>query len=698
MDIITATPIGLRPLYAHVLVPFPSGELFTYYVPESIAKDRIQAGSLVKIPFGKRTLIGVVWQVTTQLENASPSYQIKPLQLIETASPFSTIFCDFLQSVARYNCAPLGAVLQMALPVKGAFEPATKKEQQSAAQHHPIHQKKQAIAKPVLTESQLQAATQLTTHCLSKQYHTLLLDGVTGSGKTEVYFEAIDALLATEPAAQILVMLPEIVLTTQFIARFEKRFGFSPVLWHSSVTPAKRKAYLRAICSGEARLIVGARSALFLPYPHLRCIIVDEEHEPAYKQEDGVIYHARDMAVLRGAKEQIPVILASATPSLETIYNIKEGKYQHIRLESRYGASVMPAMHTINMRESAPDRGKWISGALEVAINHCLNAGKQAMLFLNRRGYAPLTLCRACGYRFECPDCTSWLVEHRNKANVAYLQCHHCGYHTDIPKECPSCHEDQLHFASLGPGVERLAEEVKELWKLPEGELAILTSDTTSSPKKQKQMIEDIISGKVRIIIGTQMIAKGHHFPSLNLVGIIDADLGMMGGDIRAAERSYHLLHQVAGRAGRESNNAEVFVQTYYPDSMLMEALTTYNRDLFLATELEMRHASHMPPFSKMASIILSGNQEHSVKRFAQMLAREFPYQHPEIKAHGQAIRLLGPAPAAMYRIRGKYRFRLLLTTPKSVSMQRILHLWLSNLHPPSAIHMKLDIDPMHFM
>ena len=531
------------------------------------------------------------------------------------------------------------------------------------------------------SEMQQQVADAMTQQVAAKKYSATLLDGVTGAGKTEVYFEAVAEALRM--GKQVLILLPEISLSAQFLERFERRFGIQPALWHSEVSPAQRRITWAGVAEGKTKVVVGARSALFLPYADLGLLIVDEEHDASYKQEEGVLYHARDMAIVRAHLGNIPVMLVSATPSLESMENVKQGKYHYLNLVSRHAGAKMPEMHVIDLKETPPGRGQFISAPLQKALQKTFEAKEQSLLFLNRRGYAPLTLCRHCGYRFQCPSCAAWLVEHRHHTK---MQCHHCGYTQQLPRLCPECKEEDS-LAACGPGVERIQEEVQNL--LPEARTLILASDVVTSPKMINDAVRQIEDHQVDIIIGTQIIAKGHHFPSLTCVGVVDADLGLSGGDLRAGERTFQLLHQVSGRAGRGEKPGRVYVQTYMPEQMVMQALIANDRDRFLEAESRERERAGMPPFGRLAALILSCPDELKLDMFCRLLAQKAP--------RFDDIRILGPAPAPLAFLRGKHRRRFLVKTDKSIALQKFLEEWLKTVKVPSAIQLKIDIDPQSF-
>ncbi len=534
----------------------------------------------------------------------------------------------------------------------------------------------------VLTPDQRAAAEALVMKVNAGGFTATLLDGVTGSGKTEVYFEAVAAALAA--GRQVLVLLPEIALSAQWLDRFAARFGTRPAEWHSDLTQARRRRTWRAVACGEARVVVGARSALFLPYPDLGLIVVDEEHETAYKQEEGVIYHARDMAVVRAHLGRIPIVLVSATPSLETVVNAEAGRYDRLHLPERVGGAVLPHIEAVDLRAAPPPRGRFLSPALTDALTGTLAAGEQAMLFLNRRGYAPLTLCRRCGHRLQCPHCTAWLVEHRLAGR---LKCHHCGHEAVLPAQCPSC-AAEASFVACGPGVERVAEEAAAL--LPEARLAVMASDLIHGPAEAEALVRRVAQHEVDLVIGTQLVAKGHHFPMLTLVGVVDADLGLAGGDLRAVERTYQLLHQVAGRAGRADRPGRVLLQTYHPDHPVIAALVAGDRDGFLAHEIAERRRAGMPPFARLAAVIVAGPDKAQVDRVAQALGRTAP--------QGEGIEVLGPADAPLAVLRGRHRRRLLVTADRRLNIQAAIAGWLAAVDVPAAVRVTVDVDPYSFL
>jgi len=534
------------------------------------------------------------------------------------------------------------------------------------------------------TTQQAEAVHALKSAVDAGAYSVSLLDGVTGSGKTEVYFEAVAETL--KRGHQALILLPEIALTGQFMSRFVARFGCMPAEWHSALSGAERGRVWRAAATGEARVVVGARSALFLPFSDLGLIVVDEEHDPGFKQDDRVHYQGRDLSVVRGSLGKFPVVLASATPSIESHVNARTGRYRHIVLPGRFTGADLPEVKPIDMRADPPETGRWLSPRLVEALATTLGDRQQSLLFLNRRGYAPLTLCRACGHRFECPQCTAWLVEHRFRRR---LNCHHCGFSLPIPEACPKCGEVGS-LVACGPGVERVAEEVRE--RFPEARLALLSSDLIPGLEEMRRIIGSIESGDVDIIIGTQIVAKGHNFPLLATVGIVDGDLGLsMGADPRAGERTFQLLHQVTGRAGRALTKGRGFIQTHMPEHPVMEAIISGDRELFLDREIDMRRRGVLPPFGRLAAVVISARDKDLAETFAREMARRAP--------RADQIDVLGPAEAPIAVVRGRHRWRLLVKAPRERNIQAYLRAWGETLPKIGGdLRVTVDIDPYNFL
>ena len=704
-----------------------------YRVPEGM---EVEPGTVVVAPLGPRQIVGIVWEEERLPTEPVPDSKLRPILAGLPVPPLEIELRRLLEWTADYYCASLASVARMVLSSGAALrgpstvteyrltgglpermtpqrlaaiealegEQATLRElagiagvsegvlrglvNQGALEpvtvdcDRPYPRADASFTAPELTADQAEVAETLVASVRRGGFAPFLLDGVTGSGKTEVYFEAIAENLRN--GRQTLVLLPEIALTEAFLRRFEERFGAAPVAWHSSLKSTERRRAWRAIASGEAQVVVGARSALFLPYANLGLIVVDEAHEVSFKQDDGVRYNARDVAVMRARFEEIPVILSSATPALESLQMAESGVYEKLVLPSRFGGAELPAIDTIDLTREKPERGRWLAPRLVEALRERLERGEQSLLFLNRRGYAPLTLCRHCGFRFKCPNCSAWLVEHRLSRRLA---CHHCGHETSPPDRCPECGEPDC-LVACGPGVERIAHEVEEL--LPEARLAIATSDTLNSPDKAAEFVSQVEEGAVDVIVGTQLVTKGFHFPELTLVGVVDADLGLEGGDLRAAERTYQQIAQVAGRAGRGSKPGEVLIQTRHPEASVIAALAAGDRDAFYAVETEARRHAGAPPFGRWAAIIVSSEDEAEAREAAQRIGATRP-ELPDVA-------VLGPAPAPLSLLRGRYRYRLLLNARRSAELQRVIRDWLGALSFPQGVRIGVDIDPYSFV
>jgi primosomal protein N' (replication factor Y) len=727
-----------------VLLPLPLSGAYDYRVD---AETGVRPGDFVRVPLGRRHLVGVVWDGPPASE--LPEARLKTVAGRCAVPPMPEDMRRFIDWVAAYTMAPPGAVLRMAMSVPAALErprplfaarlapnapspdstapddrlrltsarrrvlrelagspprPVTELARAAAVGPGVVRglidlgwlelvevaapgpRRPEDFARPELSPDQTAAAQTLVTK-LAGGFSVTLVDGVTGSGKTEVYFEAIAANLAA--GRQSLVLLPEIALSAQWFARYRARFGAPPAVWHSEIGEAERRRTWRAVADGQAPVIVGARSALFLPYQRLGLIVVDEEHDAAFKQEDGVIYQARDMAVVRGRFAKAPVILVSATPSLETAQNVERGRYAVVHLPNRHGGAALPEIRTIDLRRDPPPRGAFLSPVLREALQASLAAGEQALLFLNRRGYAPLTLCRSCGHRLSCPNCTSWLVEHRRTGR---LLCHHCGHSVAPLAACPTCGATDS-FVPCGPGVERVAEEAAHLF--PDARIAIVTSDTIAGPHAAEAFVRRMTAGEIDLLVGTQVVAKGHHFPKLTLVGVVDADLGLSGGDLRASERTYQLLHQVAGRAGRAERPGLALLQTYAPEHPVMRALVGLAggraaRDRFLAAETDERQRLGWPPFGRLAAIIVSGPDQPAVDAVARRLGATAP--------QGNGVEVLGPAPAPLAVLRGRHRRRLLVKARRDAKLQDTVAAWLAQVKPPAHVRLQVDIEPYSFL
>lgn len=705
-----------------------------YRVPHGMT---VAPGSVVVVPLGPNQVIGVAWE-----EERLPSTgevgdnRLRNVLALVDTPPLPEPVRRLVEWTSNYYLAPPGAVLRMSLSTSAALDtapviteyratgtlPERMTPQRAQAMERIAHRQGQvrelaAIAEvseavirglvksgaieavrvstddgfpvpdprhapPDLSDEQAQVASVLRKAIGADAFQPFLLDGVTGSGKTEVYFEAVAAAL--DAGKQSLVLLPEIALTEPFLTRFAARFGCEPVAWHSDLRQSQRRRARRAIANGQAMVTVGARSALFLPYPNLGLIVVDEAHETSFKQEDGVHYHARDVAVMRGLFERCPVVLATATPAIETRQQVALGRYAELKLPGRYGPADLPHVEAVDLIREPPERGHWLSPRLIRNMDTTLARGEQVLLFLNRRGYAPLTLCRACGYRFQCPNCSAWMVEHRLTGR---MECHHCGHSFPTPRICPECKaEDSL--AACGPGVERIADEVSALF--PDARVAIVTSDTLWSPQKAAEFVQRMEHGAIDVVVGTQLVTKGYHFPNLTLVGVVDADLGLDGGDLRASERTFQQIMQVAGRAGRGEKPGTVLIQTYQPDAQVMRALVTGDADAFYTAETEARRIAHAPPFGRYAAIVVSSEDKAAAEETARMIGRSRP-------AHEQ-MQVFGPAPAPLAMLRGRHRFRLLVHATRAFDVQDVIREWLGALKWPSKVRVSVDVDPYSFL
>jgi primosomal protein N' (replication factor Y) len=717
-----------------VLLPVALDRTYSYRAPNDLA---LAPGDLVTVPLGARFATGVVWT-----ENPEPDprlhNRLKDIDEKLDIPPLRPELRRFVDWVSDYTLSPRGMVLRMTLRMGEHLGPERLRvgvrlagpppERITAARTRVLRlladglgRSKTEVAQeagvtasvidglidagalesfilpsepiakapdpdflqPDFSPAQCAAADALLETIRAGGYSATLLDGVTGSGKTQVYFEAVAEIV--RQGRQALILMPEIALTAQFLDRFTARFGVRSAEWHSQLSPRTRARTWAAVAAGDVKAIVGARSALFLPYADLGLIVVDEEHDPSYKQEDGVHYHARDMAVVRAHGAGIPIVLASATPSVETEVNARRARYRRLALPERFGGQHLPGIEAIDLTREGPPRGKFIAPRLAEAVQTALERGEQALLFLNRRGYAPLTLCRACGHRLQCPNCDAWLVDHRFRRR---LVCHHCAFAMPIPANCPKC-EAADSFVACGPGVERLAEEVATLF--PDRRALVLSSDLVESVERLRSELDDVAEGRFDIVIGTQLVAKGHHFPKLNLVGIVDADLGLGSGDPRAAERTFQLLHQVVGRAGREAGHGLGLLQTHQPEHPVMKALIAQDRAAFYASEIAAREKTGYPPFGRLASLIVSGSDKHATESYARALTGKAP--------RTEQVRVLGPAEAPLALVRGRYRFRLLVKSPRGFDLSTWLREWLS--HAPKRkgnLKLEVDVDPMSFL
>lgn len=727
-----------KKLYAKILLPVSLSQMLSYAIPENM---EIIQGDIVEVYLGKRRIIGIVWKVIGEEEINFDLKKVKPILRKSNISKISNELCELIIKIASYTMNRTSNVLKMLLSVPNILEdlPQNKvivipkelpkfrntsareavfsflqnvgqAKSKEIVENTKISMSviKQMVRQNLLEEKIIENTTifncsssfktgpiDLSTksnqqkdaieHIFKKienpGYSCTVIDGVTGSGKTEVYCTIIDEKIRKTESIQVLVMMPEIILSERFSQYFEERFQIKIIKWNSSVSLSKKSVYWREILSGEPCIVIGTRSALFLPFQNLSLIVVDEEHDNSYKQEDSTVYHARDMSVYYASLLKIPLLLVSATPSFETVHNIFLGKYDVVKLPSRYGKAVLPDIKVIDMRKYARKK-EWISPIIRKALVENFNNKKQSLLFLNRKGYAPLTLCGACGYRFMCKDCSCTIVQHRLQ-NI--LLCHYCGYKKEIPNTCPEC-EKENSLIACGPGLDRILEEVSLF--MPEAKILKLDSDSISNLGIEN--FDDILEGKFNIIIGTQIIAKGHHFPNLTLVGILDADSGLAGGDFRAPERCYQLLEQVSGRAGREKDKGYVYIQSFMPNNDIINSLANRDRDRFIALEMESRNIGNMPPFIKLVSLVISSLNEELLIDFIRYMSKLSP--------SAPKIEVLGPVSSPLYILRKRYRYRFLIKAKKNISVQKYLRKWLSLIEVPTGIKLKIDIDPYSFL
>lgn len=656
-----------------ILLPIPHDALYTYTCVHAV-----ETGSIVEVSFGKQTLSGVVWNETDP--NYHPTFQLKPILHVWELPVLSESTRKLIDWSAQYYMTTRGICLKMTLTGLPERDYNPRKKYVNFVGPNDCPRDFPLTPDQTIAANHIQDAIRLNI------YKPFLLDGVTGSGKTEVYYEAL--LEAIRNGRQVLILLPEITLTQQWLDRFKQRFGVMPARWHSSLKQTERLHTWQQILRGHASVVVGARSALFLPFKQLGLIVVDEEHDGSYKQEEGVHYHARDLAVVRARFESCPLVLSSATPSIESYHNALEGKYTLLTLSERFGSAGTPTAHIIDLRQKTEKvgRGQYVSASLIKALHETVKRNEQAILFLNRRGYAPLTLCTECGHKVICPDCSAHMVHHRIHASNATLQCHHCGLSTKAQSDCPECGSvDTLR--EWGVGIERLTDEIKK--KCPDARIMTVSSDHITHETHLEELYDALNNHTVDIVIGTQIMAKGHDFSNVTLVGIIDADSGLMAQDVRAAEHTYQLLHQVAGRCGRGDKAGHVYIQTFTPTHAVIHALKTFDRDTFLSLELHNRETGNLPPFSRQTSLVITGDTEEHVKYVCNQLLQKAPQNHD--------IMVFGPAPAILMKLRGKFRYRFLLQSSKQTFLQPYLYDWLQAVNVPKTIKLTIDIDPISF-
>ncbi len=657
---------------AYVILALPFNQEFTYKVSD---QHKSQIGSIVKVNFKKREQIGIVTNVNS-VDESNLDFKLKEIITIYNLPLVDDKLLDFAKWVAKYNMTNYGNIVKMLLLNKNNVEYNIKCEEYKKFQNDT-----DALNKVELSDLQDQVVSEINkVGFLDFSAHLIL--GATGSGKTEVYLESTQKIV--DDGSQALILLPEVLLATQLIERFRKRLKNCVIAeWNSSLTPKRKAVIWHGVLSGNIDVVVGARSALFLPFKNLKVIIIDEENDSSFKQEEGIVYNARDMAIMKAKIEKIPILLSTATPSAESYYNTILGKYKIHKLPNRYTGVSLPQVQVVDLKKVKKPHNEWISEALKNEIISCLEKGKLSMIFLNRRGYSPLTICNNCGEKFSCPNCQFFLVEHKKKNQML---CHYCGYMHEKIIKCNKCESDEK-LVTLGPGIEKIEEEINNLF--PNAKVVTLTSDTVSTFKKASQIIKDIENKEYDIILGTQMLAKGLNFPDLHLVGVIDADISFSGCDLRVLERTFQLLYQVAGRAGRQHEKGLVLIQTYFADNPLLNYIENWDYESFINDELKNRKDSFMPPFSKLIIIKGSGLNEQTLHSFMHYIAQKAPID--------KQIEVLGPSPAPIYKIRNNFRYRIILRTAKKINIQSYIHNWFDKFITPASIKLKVDIDPYNF-
>ena len=647
-----------------ILLPNIFNHPFTY---ESSNLD-LKIGDYVIVPFGKSKITGVVWNEFEQ--DKKKKYLIKKvIQKLKIPSLKNNTI-KFLNWFSEYNMVPKGMTLKLLLLSSNVVEKFPEK-------NYLIYKGKLKDNNIKLSQKQKQSLKKMNIS--NDKFRVHVLQGTTGSGKTMVYFEALKQLIIK--GFQGLIMLPEIGLTGQFEKKFVEYFGFNPAIWHSGVTKKNKEIIWSGVANGEIRVVIGARSSLFLPFKKLGLVIVDEEHDQSYKQDEGVRYNARDMAISRTSFENVPINLITAVPSIETYDNIKKGKYTISRLNERFKNASMPNYEIINLNQTKLEPQSWLSKEIIEKVNLHLEKRNQILFFLNRRGFSPYVLCKKCLINYSCPNCSINLVFHKYKKN---LLCHYCGYKTQLYRNCQK--EGNCDFVFSGPGVERIAEEVKNIF--PSKKSIIFSSDTMNK-KKSSIILEKIINNEIQILIGTQLISKGFHFPSLNCIVVVDIDLSSQGHDLRGAEKNLQLYHQLSGRAGRTGKPATVYFQTYNLNTKMISDITNKNPDIFLDKELELRKSNNLPPFQRFVALIITGNDEKILEKEAIRFKNFI-----ESTVHGK---VLGPVNAPIFKLKKKFRVRLLIRGKKSLKVQSSLSNLISKFKFIGGIKLTVDVDPINF-
>ena len=650
----------------NIPVLFP--KIFDYpFTYESRISESLNPGDFVKAPFGSSEITGVVWPHEQKTEK---KFKIKKISKKINVRSLNSSMIQFISWFSKYNLVPLGMSLKMCLLNKDVIEKSFYNE----FNKFKIKRKKNFF----LNSEQKKALTFIRN--AGSDYNVTVLEGVTGSGKTLVYFERINDLI--NMGYQALILLPEIALTNQFSRRFNEFFGSEPAIWHSGTSKKNKSIIWKGIIDGKIKIVLGARSSLFLPFKNLGIIIVDEEHDVSYKQDEGVSYNARDMAIARASLENIPINLVTSIPSVETYNNIVNKKYNITKIEKRYKEAALPNIEIINLNSEILNKESWIANKTINKVNEHLYKGDQVLFFLNRRGYAPFVICKKCGYRFQCPNCAINLNFHK-KLNK--LLCHYCGHKSTLSRECKDNKKCDLLFC--GPGVERIFSELKRIY--PKKKIEIFSSDTLEKSKSANLLLKKAERSKIDILVGTQLLSKGFHFPKLNCIVVVDGDFSSHGYDLRSAEKNVQLYHQLSGRAGREGNSSTIYFQTYTPNDEILVNISKNDPHAFLQKELLLRKEKKLPPFYRLISLIISGKNETLIMKFATNIKSKLPKINE--------VNVLGPVLAPITKLKKKYRCRILIKYPKKLFIQKYLSQSLEKIKITSGIKLEVDVDPINF-
>ena len=654
----------------NILLPIKFDQAFTYLCDISL---NLEQGDYVLVPFRNKEIVGIVWE-----KNVPGPKKIKLKKIIKKINfpKLTKNNISFIKKFSQYNISSLGMTLKLFLYEKG-LDAILKNKISGDYNEYKI----QRFKKNNLSALQTKSYQEVSQNINFSSYSTTLVHGVTGSGKTLIYFEIIKEALKKNK--QVLVLLPEIALTKQIAERFKDYFEAEPALWHSSISEKKKKNIWKGVSENKIKLVLGARSSIFLPFQNLKLIVIDEEHDSSYKQEEGVSYNARDMSILRASIEKFPILLVSATPSIESYYNSKNKKYFYVSLTERYKNISLPNIEIVDLINAPADKGKFISNQLIPKLKKIIKEKQQVLFFLNRRGHSTYIMCYECKKRLVCPNCSIGLVFHQTSKKAI---CHYCDYKTSLNQKCTN--NKDCEFTFYGLGIERVFEEVQLIF--PETKIQIFSSDSINNNKNSEQIINDIEKNKIPILVGTQLISKGFHFPSLNYIVVINSDTNFLGSDIRASEKNFQLLQQLSGRAGREENKAKVFLQTNDPSNKILHSLSNSDPKVFYEEELLFRERAYLPPFSKLVSIIVSGANQFEVEKISKKLKQSFLLQ--------EKIKIYGPVTAPIFKIRGKYRMRLLLKYDVSLFPQKFIKNWLDMNIVSKNIKLEVDVDPVSFL